>query len=136
MFLLNLFVYVKTSDSTITFTSHYVPIKSCSHICLPADLLNFTSHYVPIKSVCRMVKVVRIVPTLHPIMFLLNLPLSLKSRLTVRSLHPIMFLLNPERPKKIAVFSPFTSHYVPIKSGGFPHDVKTLENLYIPLCSY
>ena len=70
MFLLNL-VYVKTSDSTVVFTSHYVPIKSDARNELKQKLDNFTSHYVPIKS-RALLDTPAEDTALHPIMFLLN----------------------------------------------------------------
>ena len=50
MFLLNPVTGSYYFSNTISFTSHYVPIKSILLIQINRTLSSFTSHYVPIKS--------------------------------------------------------------------------------------
>ena len=113
MFLLNQRNSINLLSQLVTFTSHYVPIKSTFEYGRHDSTKHFTSHYVPIKSYTIYSKMYCVL-TLHPIMFLLNPPYTLLSNLKSNS---------------------FTSHYVPIKS---LVDLLTglLANLYIPLCSY
>ena len=78
----------------LTFTSHYVPIKSTFWETILVTNGIFTSHYVPIKSGTLLFYSKRQL-YLHPIMFLLNLSDNLLLFLKHTDLHPIMFLLNP-----------------------------------------
>ena len=55
MFLLNCEQAYPIKDINMSFTSHYVPIKSQSEALEKAYEKAFTSHYVPIKSIITLV---------------------------------------------------------------------------------
>ena len=134
MFLLNQRNSINLLSQLVTFTSHYVPIKSCIVCRLRYCIFNLhpimflLNLHLQSKQAYRKVDLHPIMfllnyifPTtihgsqdLHPIMFLLNRKQRLRLKLMLNNLHPIMFLLNPKR-------------------GSY-----TLRNskIYIPLCSY
>ena len=94
MFLLNRYQRPFVHTRQLTFTSHYVPIKSEFKSLPKLSYCDFTSHYVPIKSNnSKLHRLLLYIFTSHyvPIKY----QRDIQDIRVHTDLHPIMFLLNP-----------------------------------------